>query len=432
MTDAESPKPRWKKIVLIQCVLWPSLFGVVDVVLRLVRGYDSEAIRIEVSEIVESMNTGVPEPGRNGAIEDLQVGNLGLHPYTGFAQRYLVASHSREFFLNRDESDENEYRIMILGGSVAGGFGNKESAGLVQLRKALGADPRFLGRTIRIIPQGHGSFKQPQQLNLANYLMASGVLPHAVINLDGFNEVALALENANVGVQPTYPAFSQWVHLSSDWGTDTLTMVDALIAIREAEDAGTRFGSLALKWGLHHSSLLGPQLLKGLRKYKRDHTRASNNYIQLLMRNPGDGALAGPKFFEGEESVLNSAVRMWSQSSRALRALCDEHGVFYMHVLQPTLNDVGSKQKTPEEIRKGTAKDTWQRAAVAGYPLLREAGLRLMQRGVNYLDGSKAFVSVESDIYYDACHFNQRGNAILGRLIGNKFLASLPAGELPR
>ena len=397
---------------------------------RFATGYDGEQTRVEVSEIVEAMSTGVPDPGRNATIESMQVGALGLHPYLGFAQRYLISSHSREIALANKPQPENEYRIMILGGSVAGGFGNKTSAGVGELRKALEADPRFAGREIRFIPQGHGSFKQPQQLNLANYLLASGVKPHAIVNLDGFNEVVLALENAAADMNPTYPSYSQWVHLASDWGIDTNTMIDALLDIRRAKDEGREFGSWALNLGLHHSSLFGQWVLERMRSFKKQHDQASRAYVRLLLRRPSDGALTGPEFRKGEEFVLRGAVRMWSESSRALRALCEEHGIFYLHVLQPTLHDIGAKVVTRSERRKGQASEAWMRGARIGYPLLRDAGHGLIEQGVAYVDASKVFASIETDLYYDACHFNQEGNAILGRWIAESLLAKLPMGEL--
>ena len=431
MPNSLAVKPRWKKLLLLQVLIWPALFLVTEVIVRFATDYDSEATRVEVSEIVESMLSGVPDPGRNGAIEDMEVSDLNLHPYMGVASRGALRNYGKEILLARKEPPTNEYRIMVLGGSVAGGFGNPASAGIGKVRKALMQDSRFAGRSLRFIAMGHGSYKQPQQLNLANYLIASGVRPHAIINLDGFNEVALALTNASAGMNPIYPSYSQWIHLSTDWGTDTNNMLDALIAIRDAQDRGVDFAEIALKFNLHYSSLLGPLVLKAMRGYRWRHSSASGEYVKLLLRRPGLGPLSGPKFPGGEESVLRDAVQVWGGSSRALSALCEKLGIYYLNVLQPTLHDKGSKVLTKQEKAKGGALKSWVRGANLGYPLLREAGQQLREEGINFIDGSMAFIDVKRTLYYDACHFDQWGNGILGELVGSAFLANLPPGELP-
>jgi len=431
MTDSPTKKPRWKKILLVQIILWPVLLLLADLTVNLVSGYDSEATRIEISEIIERMNSGVPDPARDKNVEDQEVVDLSLHPYTGFGSRGMLSAHTGEFKKARKPGPEGEYRIMILGGSVAGGFGSKRSEGTGNLRKLLKLDPRFEGRTIRFIAQGFGSFKQPQQLNLANFMFAWGVRPHAVINLDGFNEVVLTLQNARSGINPTYPSFARWAHLSSDWGTETNTILDILAAIREPQEKAVELASRGLKFKLHKSSILGPLLLEGVSGHQWRHAQATKEYTTFLRRRPSLGPLAGPKFPNEDEIVLSDAVRMWSESSRSLHALCEERGIFYLNVLQPTLHDTGSKVPTLEERRKGQASATWKLGASAGYPLLRAAGAKLSELGVNFYDASGVFKEVEETLYFDACHFNQFGNAVLGKAVAEAFLELLPEGELP-
>ena len=432
MTDSPTKKPRWKKILLVQVILWPALLLLADVTVNLVTGYDAEATRVEISEIIERMSSGVPDPARERGVDEQEASNLSLHPYTGFGSRGMLSSHTVLFEAAREAAPENEYRIMILGGSVAGGFGGKGSQGVGVLRERLRSDPRFKGRKIRFIPQGFGSFKQPQQLNLANFVFAWGLTPHAVINLDGFNEVALTLQNAKSGMNPTYPSYARWAHLSSNWGTDTNAILDALAAIREPQEKAVELASTGLKFQLHRSSLLGPLLLEGVRGHQWRHSQASDEYVRFLKRRPSAGPLAGPKTPFDPPTVLSDAVRMWSESSRSLNGLCKERGIFYLNVLQPTLHDIGAKVITPEERRKGRASDTWLMGAKQGYPLLREAGAKLKELGVHFYDASRVFKEVEETLYYDACHFNQFGNAVLGKEIADAFLRNLPEGELPK
>ena len=429
--NTERKTSRWKKIVLLQLIVFPVIFVLADLGYRFATDYEPEATRTEVAEIVESMLSGVPDPGRKGNIADMQVADLGLHPYLGFADSGAIKSHAREIAKARRAAKVGEYRIMILGGSVAGGFGNPTSPGVVELRKMLKRDARFEGRTIRYIALGHGSYKQPQQLILANYLIGSGVRPHAIINLDGFNEVALTLQNSMSGMNPIYPSYSQWIHLTSSWGTDTNDVLDALLALRETQDVAVEFADFATKWKLHYSSLLGALTLKAMRGFQWRHSTAATDYRRILRVRPDVGPLAGPGFPKDEATVLHDAVQMWSASSQSLDALCEKLGIFYLNVLQPTLHDKGSKVLTPVEQTKGQALPSWVRGAGLGYPLLREAGQQLRASGVNFVDASMAFLETERTLYYDACHFGLLGNGILGKLIGKAFLADLPEGDLP-
>ena len=70
----------------------------------------------------------------------------------GFGPRGLNASHNNEFKLADRGAREDEYRIMILGGSVAAGFGNRGSGGIVEVRRVLKEDPRFTSLFERDMP----------------------------------------------------------------------------------------------------------------------------------------------------------------------------------------------------------------------------------------------------------------------------------------
>jgi hypothetical protein len=62
------------------------------------------------------------------------------------------------------------------------------------------------GATVKLLNYAHATFKEPQQLTRIAYLFAFGYRPDLVIELDGFNETALAYENAR---SRTKPALSQ-------------------------------------------------------------------------------------------------------------------------------------------------------------------------------------------------------------------------------
>ena len=102
--------------------------------------------------------------------------------------------------------------------------------------------------------------------------------------------------------------------------------------------------------------------------------------------------------------------------------MCAARDVMYLHVLQPTLLDTGSKVPTPQEAADAKANEHWEHGVEVGYPLLRQAGRSLAQRGVRFLDASGVFRDFEERIYKDPCHFGRLGNEILAEAIGRAFL----------
>jgi hypothetical protein len=152
---------------------------------------------------------------------------------------------------------------------------------------------------------------------------------------------------------------------------------------------------------------------------------AYGEYVDRAMeQGPGDEVF-GPWPVEGVEPI-DMAVRGWAEGSRLLQAICDARTIAYLHVLQPTLHDEGSKPVTTEEVDKGRISKTWLVGVREGYPRLRAAGEQLRASGVRFVDASRVFEDVEEPLYRDRCHLNLRGNVLLGAAIMPALLAELP------
>ncbi len=138
-----------------------------------------------------------------------------------------------------------------------------------------------------------------------------------------------------------------------------------------------------------------------------------------------DSPLLGPRF-EGEgPEAIELAVELWREASQDIAALCARRGIAYLHVLQPTLHDPGAKRVSEDEIRTGGAAFEWIQGVRQGYPRLRAAGEALRAQGFPFWDASRLFAEVEETLYYDACHFNRKGNQILAMAVADAFLGSL-------
>ena len=130
-------------------------------------------------------------------------------------------------------------------------------------------------------------------------------------------------------------------------------------------------------------------------------------------------------------ALVAAMVDNWVESSRSLQALCASRGVFYLHALQPTLLDEGSKPVTPEEREFMNPDEFLAKGVRLGYPRLRAAAERLAQLGIPFVDCSDAFRDQAVTIYYDLCHFRRPGTEILGERIARAFLEHLPASPEP-
>ena len=122
-----------------------------------------------------------------------------LHPYVGFVPRHGTGNDP---FGPRAPADEHVV-VAVVGGSFAYVFAEQ---GLPHLITRLEQLPRFHGKTLVPLNAAAGGHKQPQQAMTVAYLTSLGHQLDIVINLDGFNDVALhPTEDARAGVFPAYP-----------------------------------------------------------------------------------------------------------------------------------------------------------------------------------------------------------------------------------
>ena len=348
-----------------------------------------------------------------------------LHPYFGWDTEgpHSPYLEQREMFLK--PRSQNVFDVLVLGGSVAANFG---WTGRKALFEQLKADPRFENRPLRMFNHGIAGFKQPQQANRLLYLFTYGYSPDLVINLDGFNEVALGNQNAVSEIHPLHPSGTHWSRLtmqSSEAGTSGPAF-DAMSQLRHYEIDAAEQVERALELGLHRYALttelaawwIRRARAKGLRAYERLATAHTEVETEL--------PIFGPEFEPKTPKVLELCVEGWANASFSIQGMCAARGIDYLHVLQPTLHDPGSKPLTQAEIDSSGCTQAWQNGAEMGYPMLRASGRLLAERGVWFFDASMVFEDVRETLYFDACHFVPEGQEILARAIARDYLARLP------
>jgi hypothetical protein len=385
------------------------------------RPWSSAEARTELLAAVDAMTQPLPS-----APEDLDATVLHarseqvVHPYLGFDTRAGVETTTEVVRSLRAAPEGGEFRVLVLGGSVSGMVAKNGSAAL---RAALAADGRLGEREVVVINQGRGSFKEPQQVLLLTWLLALGAAPEAVVNIDGFNEVALGGENPSYGVHPGYPHWPRYGFLTSS-AVLLPEGLELLARLHGLQAEVRRLVEQSLEQGWLRSALLGRLALRRVSARRLEWVSAREELVLHLGRAEEGDPVKGPPFDPGQG--LESCVRLWAESSLLLHELCQARGITYLHVLQPTLLDRGSKPLGRREAAIAEAAFPRTAANVArGYPELRRAGLELGARGVRWLDLSQLFASESRDLYIDICHFRPSGCERVGAAIGAALLEAI-------
>ena len=326
------------------------------------------------------------------------------------------------------ERGDDEFVVAVLGGSVAMWLGLQ---GRDTLEQELG--PRLAGREIVVLNLALPGFKQPQQGMLLSHALSRGMTFDSVVNIDGFNEAAIGYQNAIHEVSPGYPRADLWSVLVTgvEHSNRVMRLQSEVFRYRERADRHARRAS---GWS-RVSNILGIVFMTRANAARADEKIAESVLHTALVEDlPAyrDFAARGPVAADGaerDEQVLD----LWAEGSRNLAALCAGRGIPYVHVLQPTLHDASprpSKPLTREERRieanLGGAWGVWREGVRRFYPRFRERAEGLREAGVVFADLSYLFESTGETIYYDICHYNQRGNELLA-----KEVAALVAAELP-
>lgn len=345
-----------------------------------------------------------------------------VHPFAGWSNA-ATEDFAAQMALESAVKDGRHFDLLVLGGSVAGNFAG---SGAAQLARMLEADPRLAGRSVRVWGFARPSYRAPQPLAWCQWLLALGARPDAVLIVDGFNEVAMSLENARLGIHPAYPAFNYWSPLVSGSSFDPESL-DLVADVRLARREQLRIAAQARDWGFHRSALLTRVTEARLRSAKVDIDAAAA--LLRARQNAGaadDLSLRGPPFVGDDRAAVELAVGCWASAARSLHAVCADRGIPCLQIVQPTLADAGSKRQTADEQRRSAMTDLWREGVVIGYPILRERARELSADGLHVVDATRAFAAVDETLFADVVHFDERGNHVLAEWIAPRLLGLLP------
>jgi len=353
-------------------------------------------------------------------------GHMVIHPFLGYVVDPSLYPGRTEEWFRRDVAEmgfpqnhhlilERESRDAVVVAVFGGSFANyltTRSSGLVE---ALAALPRFSGRPIHVKSLALGGYKQPQQLMALSYLLGLGAEFDLVINIDGFNDIALPPDSTVAkGVFPFFPR--GWPLFVADLAPETRVAIAQITAARSGRARLARRFSLA---PMSHSMACGAVWTVLDRRWQATIAGLEAT-IQHGAGPGGSFQASGPRrSYTCDEEMYTDLADVWARCSLQMHGACAVNGIEYHHFLQPNQYLPGSKTLSDWELANAYDEDSIYRAHVeAGYPALIERGEWLRSRGVSFTDLTTAYSGVLASIYVDrCCHPNKLGQQIVSQRI---------------
>ena len=348
-----------------------------------------------------------------------------VHPYLGYVYDPSVEQSSPYGIsdvspIQRRSTDK--VIIGIFGGSFADDIAYGASDVLAGLLKG-----HFPGRQLVIVKSTIGGYKQPQQLLALNYFTAIGGEFDIVINVDGFNEIALPpLEN----VPQTNPFFPRQWHLRMRTVPDrdflaTVGRIRFLDAMAARWADVFRTGPLRYSVTMNTIWRIGDQLL---------YNAATNARAELPQLPSGTNeysATGPPAAYATDDELYAALSRTWAESSFQMHALAAAKGIRYFHFLQPNQYLEGTKPIGDDERRIAIREDhPYAKSVRRAYPELRNRGRELAARGVTFVDLTNIFATNRDVLYQDnCCHVNDKGRRIVVEAIARTIISALETQE---
>ena len=266
---------------------------------------------------------------------------------------------------------------------------------------------------------------------MLSYFLSIGQTFDLVVNIDGFNEVALGSLNERRGLDLSMPSVMHLEPLRNLVDRSTLTpdRLESLAAIgryRRRLNAlaerinGNPVAAVHVALDVYYRSL---QARYRAERVAFDQLPSNLSWRSLISATP-------PLRARDDAMVFEDIVANWEASSRLMHEILAARGVPYVEFLQP--NQYASDRVFGRDEAAVAFNDAspFKPGAQTGYPLLVEAieSGRLRRNGVRLFNGRGIFDAEPQPVYVDdCCHYTLRGYEILADFIA----ASVPGSDGP-
>jgi hypothetical protein len=315
------------------------------------------------------------------------------------------------------KTSDRQFIVGIFGGSVGAYFCRIAAA---RFEDDLRQNAFFKNRELVTLCFSHEGYKQPQQLLVLAYFLSIGQPFDMVVNIDGFNEVALGNINDRYGWDVSMPSHEHLDPLINLVNQATLTpaKLDALYRITHDKQ---QLNAIADRSNHTHFASVEFVLRHYYEYVQRRYQQQLVNFDTLPSNPPAASVVhVTPKVrSRSGDSVFADIAANWQASSAQMRQLLAARDVPYVHVLQP--NQYYSTRVFSDAEKKVAFNDAspFKAGAQAGYPhlekMLEPGGLN----AVHIFDGERAAMYLD-----DCCHYTIAGNRLLADVIARAVLAT--------
>lgn len=309
--------------------------------------------------------------------------------------------------------DDDKLIIAIFGGSFALGT---VSTGKIDFYKFyLNRLPEYKDKEIIVLSFAGGGYKQPQQLMSLNYLYGLGAEFDIVINIDGFNEMAIPHYGHRLaGVHPSFP--QSWpAYMQSSLSADLL---DNYAEKKQLVAGHASFAKFSSSKGIRYSPTINLiWRIKNDNSLKRINELSSDiQTISTTQNKDFRYQEVGPDYeFTDWPSFYRYTANIWAKSSLLMKAATEINGGQYFHFLQPNQHIDGAKILSEEERRIAyDPKLGYGRVFKESHQYLLEKVDYLEENNVSFFDLSYHFKDTPDTLYIDTCcHMNYKGYGLV-------------------
>jgi hypothetical protein len=325
--------------------------------------------------------------------------------------------------------------VGVFGGSVASRYSVHEIKNEI-LEQSLQQLPELQKKEVVILSFATGGYKQPQQLLVLNYMLSIGQTFDLVINIDGFNEVALSNLNNQYQLAWIMPSGNHVFGLASlstnSLSTETLENLLKIKKIKpQLTEAITQREQCDLAACYTLYSIYSQLILTNYQKAITVFEAEQKEQIPSLFSEQS------PFYFYPQDSTLpntelyQSVAENWRETSFLMSQVLAKRNIPYFHFIQPNQYYPTQRQFSEAEKRIAFSETSpYAEAVKEGYPYLLKQVESLRSRGVNIFNSVAVLDPIDERVYIDnCCHYNEVGESTFSRYIANNIVNSLKSSS---
>jgi hypothetical protein len=172
-------------------------------------------------------------------------------------------------------------------------------------------------------------------------------------------------------------------------------------------------------------------------KYLLNQYRGKQQTLSQLKTEERKGSLIYLKRIErplDDPEALERIADLWFNSSLGMNDLLVARRIPYFEFIQPNQYYSTNRQFSADEKKIAfDEKSQYKEGTIEGYPKLLAKVSSLQAAGVKVFSAANVFDETRDTVYRDnCCHYNDAGNDVLSRYIGQSIVTALKPSPSPK